>query len=198
MQTGVEIHLHQGKPGARAANTHCVAQASTVADHPMPTFRTPVRTTTKLHQGTDSSSSECTTRHVETSDDSSKRRQKRPASWRRLGTSCKRRESRSAARRRNERRRSSLCFVARCRSHRITPGSRLLCRRSPTKSVSARSSAARRRAIRCEGRRRRWILDVRAADLQEEMAEQRFSVLPDPTKTAALGEHRSERSEQQI
>jgi hypothetical protein len=28
-------------------------------------------------------------------------------------------------------------------------------------------------------------LDVRAADLQEEMAEQRFSVPPDPTKTAA-------------
>src|SRR5215216_646101 len=38
--------------------------------------------------------------------------------------------------------------------------------------------------------------DVRAADLQEEMAEQRFSVPPDPTKTAATSEHRSERSEQ--
>src|SRR5688572_20564931 len=38
--------------------------------------------------------------------------------------------------------------------------------------------------------------DVRAADLQEELAEQRFSVPPDPTKTAATSEHRSERSEQ--
>jgi hypothetical protein len=37
----------------------------------------------------------------------------------------------------------------------------------------------------CERRRRRWILDVRAADLQEEMAEQRFSVPSAPTKTAA-------------
>jgi hypothetical protein len=27
MQMGVEIHLHQGKPGVRAANTHCVDQA---------------------------------------------------------------------------------------------------------------------------------------------------------------------------
>jgi hypothetical protein len=33
--------------------------------------------------------------------------------------------------------------------------------------------------------RRQWILDVRAADLQEEMAEQRFSVPSAPTKTAA-------------
>jgi hypothetical protein len=37
----------------------------------------------------------------------------------------------------------------------------------------------------CERRRRRRILDVRAADLQEEMAEQRFSVPSAPTKTAA-------------
>jgi hypothetical protein len=34
MQTGVEIHLHQGKPGVRAANTHCVGQAFVVADQP--------------------------------------------------------------------------------------------------------------------------------------------------------------------
>jgi hypothetical protein len=38
--------------------------------------------------------------------------------------------------------------------------------------------------------------DVRAAALQEEMAEQRFSVPPDPTKTAASQRHRRERSEQ--
>jgi hypothetical protein len=37
----------------------------------------------------------------------------------------------------------------------------------------------------CERRRRRWILDVRAADLQEEMMEQRLSVPSSPTKTAA-------------
>jgi hypothetical protein len=36
-----------------------------------------------------------------------------------------------------------------------------------------------------ERRRSRRIRDVRAADLQEEMAEQRFSVPPGPTKTAA-------------
>jgi hypothetical protein len=33
--------------------------------------------------------------------------------------------------------------------------------------------------------RRQWILDVRVADLQMEMAEQRFSVPSAPTKTAA-------------
>ena len=38
----------------------------------------------------------------------------------------------------------------------------------------------------CERRRSRRIRDVRAADLQEEMAEQYFSVPPDPTKTAAI------------
>jgi hypothetical protein len=45
----------------------------------------------------------------------------------------------------------------------------------------------------------RWrrILDVRAADLEEEMAEQRFSVLPSPTKTAAT-ERTSQRAERAI
>jgi hypothetical protein len=37
----------------------------------------------------------------------------------------------------------------------------------------------------CERRRRRRILDVRATDLQEEMAEQRLSVPTAPMKTAA-------------
>jgi hypothetical protein len=37
-----------------------------------------------------------------------------------------------------------------------------------------------------EERRRHQLLDVRAADLQEEVAKQRFSVPPDPTKTAAI------------
>ena len=41
------------------------------------------------------------------------------------------------------------------------------------------------RSFLCERQRRRRTLDVRAADLQEEMAEQRFSVPSDPTKTAA-------------
>jgi hypothetical protein len=33
MQMGVEIHLHQGKPEARAANTHCVGQALWLITH---------------------------------------------------------------------------------------------------------------------------------------------------------------------
>ncbi len=48
----------------------------------------------------------------------------------------------------------------------------------------------------CE-RRRGGSLDVRAADLQEEMAEQRFSVAPDPTKTAAT-QRTSQRAERAI
>jgi hypothetical protein len=48
-----------------------------------------------------------------------------------------------------------------------------------------------------ERRRRRRVHDVRAADLQEEMAEQRFSVPPDPTKTAAA-ERTSQRAERAI
>jgi hypothetical protein len=86
MQTGVEIHLHQGKP------EHVPRTRTVSARRPQwlithgPAFRTPVRTKTKLHLGTDSSSSECTTRLAQTSDDSSKRAQKRPARWHRLGT----------------------------------------------------------------------------------------------------------------
>jgi hypothetical protein len=38
MQMGVEIHLHQGKPGVRAANTHCIGQTFAVADHPKAKF----------------------------------------------------------------------------------------------------------------------------------------------------------------
>jgi hypothetical protein len=49
----------------------------------------------------------------------------------------------------------------------------------------------------CERQRRRRILDVRAADLQEELAEQRFSVPPDLTKTAAT-QRTSERAERAI
>jgi hypothetical protein len=72
MQMGVEIHLHQGKPGVRAANTHRVGQALPwwlITQKPI--FRTPVRTWTNLHLGTDSSSSECTPRDAQTIDDSS-------------------------------------------------------------------------------------------------------------------------------
>jgi hypothetical protein len=98
MQTGVEIHLHQGKPGVRAANTHRVARRSMWLITRKPSFRTPVRTWTNLHLGTDSSSSECTPREAQTIDDSSRRYKKRPARWHRLGTSCKRRKSRCAAR----------------------------------------------------------------------------------------------------
>jgi hypothetical protein len=51
----------------------------------------------------------------------------------------------------------------------------------------------------CERRRSRRILDVRAAELQEEVAEQRFSVPPFPTKTAApqRTSQRAEASNQQ-
>jgi len=49
----------------------------------------------------------------------------------------------------------------------------------------------------CERRRRRRILDVRAAGLQEEMAEQRLSVLTFPTKTAAT-QRTSQRAERAI
>jgi hypothetical protein len=74
MQTGVEIHLHQGKPGVRAANTHRVGQAFQVwLITQKPSFRTPVRTWTNLHPEADSSSSECTPRNPQTFDDSSRR-----------------------------------------------------------------------------------------------------------------------------
>ena len=46
-----------------------------------------------------------------------------------------------------------------------------------------------------EERGRHQLPDVRAADLQEEMAEQRFPVPPDPTKTAATERTSHERSE---
>ena len=48
-----------------------------------------------------------------------------------------------------------------------------------------------------ERRQSRRILDVRAADLQEKMAEHRFTVRPDPTKTAAT-ERTSQRAERAI
>ena len=72
MQMGVEIHLHQGKPGVRAANTHRIGQTLPlwlITQEPI--FRTPVRTWTNLHLGADSSSSECTPRDAQTIDDSS-------------------------------------------------------------------------------------------------------------------------------
>jgi hypothetical protein len=54
------------------------------------------------------------------------------------------------------------------------------------------------RSFLCERRRSRRILDVRAAE-QEELAEQRFSVPPFPTKTAApqRTSQRAEASNQQ-
>src|SRR5215218_7780541 len=84
----------------------------------------------------------------------------------------------------------------------------------PTKTAAAqRTSPRAERAIKLSAmreqlpknqlrasriaRRRRRILDVRAADLQEEMAEQRFSVPSDPTKTAAA-QRTSPRAERAI
>jgi hypothetical protein len=49
----------------------------------------------------------------------------------------------------------------------------------------------------CARRRRRRILDVRTADLQKDMAGQRFSVPPDPTKMAAT-QRTSPRAERAI
>jgi hypothetical protein len=60
-----------------------------------------------------------------------------------------------------------------------------------------RTEEKRAAAFLCGRRRRRRILDVRAADLQEEMAEQRFSVLSAPTKTAAI-ERTSQRAKRAI
>ena len=54
----------------RAANTHCVARHSQRLNT-QPRFRMPVRTMTKLHLTTDSSSSECTPPNPQTIDDSS-------------------------------------------------------------------------------------------------------------------------------
>ena len=51
--------------------------------------------------------------------------------------------------------------------------------------------------VSCERRRSMRILDVRAADLQEEMTEQRFSVPSAPTKTAAT-QRTSPRAERAI
>jgi hypothetical protein len=51
--------------------------------------------------------------------------------------------------------------------------------------AAARRRREQRRCFLCERQRRRRILDVRAADLEEEMVEQRFFVPPDPTKAAA-------------
>jgi hypothetical protein len=84
MQVGVEIHLHQGKPGVRAANTHRVDRRSLRGRSPKATFRTPVRTWTNLHLGTDSSSRECTPPNAQTFDDSSRRSRSAPARWHRL------------------------------------------------------------------------------------------------------------------
>jgi hypothetical protein len=72
MQTGVEIHLHQGKPGVRAANTHRVGQAFRVRlITQKPDLERLFEHGLNLHLGTDSSSSECTPRDTQTIDDSS-------------------------------------------------------------------------------------------------------------------------------
>jgi hypothetical protein len=63
---------------------------------------------------------------------------------------------------------------------------------APELTLRASGIARRREKERAEAsflwerRRRRRILDVRGAVLQEEMAEQRFFVPPDPTKAAAI------------
>jgi hypothetical protein len=61
----------------------------------------------------------------------------------------------------------------------------------------ARRRSAQTRRFVCERRRPRRILDVRAADLQEKLTEQRFSDPPAPTKTAAT-QRTSPRAERAI
>jgi hypothetical protein len=57
--------------------------------------------------------------------------------------------------------------------------------RRESRAAAWRKSEERRCSL-SKRRRQRRLLDVRAADLQEEMAEQRSSVPPDTTKTAAI------------
>jgi len=77
MQTGVEIHLHQGKP-------EHVPRTRTVSARRPQWLITRGQLLERLFEqgpnytlGTDSSSSECTTRHAQTSDDSSSARKAR-------------------------------------------------------------------------------------------------------------------------
>ena len=70
-----------------------------------------------------------------------------------------------------------------------------LAREPPQRAERGMDTASR--SFLCERRRRRRTLDVRAADLQEEMAEQRFSVPSAPTKTAAT-QRTSQRAERAI
>jgi hypothetical protein len=75
---------------------------------------------------------------------------------------------------------------------RMKPGwrrSASLCERSEPKTPASRSSLY-------EGRRRQRILDVRAADLQEEMANQCFRFRQLRRRRRQPDEHRRERSEQ--
>ena len=58
------------------------------------------------------------------------------------------------------------------------------CERRQSRAAVLRRSEQTRFPV-WERRRSRRVLDVRAADLQEEMAEQRIIVSPGPTKTAA-------------
>ena len=69
-------------------------------------------------------------------------------------------------------------------------------RREPTMRPDLDPQSCERRKVARPAARRR-IREVRAADLHEEMAEQCFSVPPDPTKTAACW-RTSQRAERAI
>ena len=69
-------------------------------------------------------------------------------------------------------------------------------RASVSRAAELRRSERTRFSVRTRRRSRR-VLDVCAADLQEEMAGQRFSVPPDPMKTAAT-QRTSQRAERAI
>jgi hypothetical protein len=141
MQMGVEIHLHQGKPGVRAANTHRVGQV-------LPEWLiTPSQLLERLFEHGLTYTSGPTVRQANV------RRGIHKLSTTRRGAP-------------------------------EAPSSLALARYVLQGSKSR--SAARRRRIR----------DVRAADLQEEMGKQCFSVRQLRRGRRQPSEHRRERSEQ--
>jgi hypothetical protein len=160
MQVGVEVHPHRGKPWC-APRTRTVSPGTSNESIPDPFLEC-------LFERTLSYTSRLTVRQVNV-----RRRTRKPSATRRgapeapgslaqarhvlqaSGIALRRSEPGERSERWTLASRSSICLIARCRSLRIALGSRLLCRRSPTKGVSSRSFAARRRATRCERRRRR-------------------------------------------
>jgi len=142
MQMGVEIHLHQGKPGVRAANTHRVGQV-------LPEWLiTPSQLLERLFEHGLTYTSGPTVRQANV--------------------------------------RRGIHKLSTTRRGAPEAPSSLALARYVLQGSKSRSAARRRR-----------ILDVRAADLQEEMGKPCFSVSTAPTKTAAT-QRTSPRAERAI